>query len=159
MIAIPLQPMFADVLHTFLFSLSPFGEARAGIPLGVLLGLPPFVSFAAGLMGNLLVYPSFSWLINRFNQRLWQQHGYRKHSIRLMRRAKKGVGGQVSKYGFWGLMVFVMIPLPVTGAYMGTIAAKVLNIPNRSALYAISIGVTISSLIMWAVTYWGDFLL
>ena len=51
--------MFQDVLFTFLISLSPFGEARAGIPYGDLNGLPILWVLVIGLLGNLLVFPLF----------------------------------------------------------------------------------------------------
>lgn len=70
-----------------------------------------------------------------------------------MRRAKSQVGTKIQKYGFWGLMVFVMIPLPVTGAYMGVIAARVLSIHPSAAFKAISLGVTISCSIIGVVGY------
>ena len=61
-----------------------------------------------------------------------------------MRRAKNTVGEKIQKYGFWGLMVFVMIPLPITGAYMGTIAASIFKVDRKKALLAISLGVLVS---------------
>jgi len=48
-----------------------------------------------------------------------------------------------------------MIPLPITGAYMGTIASHVFKIRRRKALAAISIGVFISCTIMFAGSYFG----
>lgn len=143
------------LLNTFGISLSPFGEARVGIPYGILNGIHPIWAFVIGLAANLLVYPIFMLLIDKFNIKLWKFHSYRKQSIRLSRRAKSLVGEQIRKYGFWGLMIFVMIPLPVTGAYMGTIAAYIFKIRRRKAVMAISIGVTISCLIVTIATYYG----
>lgn len=51
---------------------------------------------------------------------------------------------KIQKYGFWGLMIFVMIPLPVTGAYMGTIAANIFKINRKKAMLAISLGLVVS---------------
>lgn len=147
--------MLIDSLHTFLVSVSPFGEARVGIPLGVVKGLHPGLAFAIGLLGNLLIFPIFNGFISKFDHKLWKHKRYRKHSVKMMRRAKSQVGTKIQKYGFWGLMVFVMIPLPVTGAYMGVIAARVLSIHPSSAFKAISLGVTISCTIIGVVSYAG----
>ena len=136
------------LFYTFLLSLSPFGEARAGIPYAVLNDVHFSWALLVGLVGNLLVYPVFMWLIDTFNERLWPYRPYKKAVIRLSRMAKKGAGDNISKYGFWWLMVFVMIPLPGTGAYMGTIAAAIFGIERRQAFRAISLGVLISCLIM-----------
>lgn len=143
------------IISTFLVSISPFGEARFGIPFGILNGLNPVVAFLVGLIANLLIYPLFIFLIDAFNARLWRFRFYKKNAIKLMRRAKLSVGSSIQKYGFWGLMIFVMVPLPVTGAYMGTIAAYIFNIQRKKAFLAVSIGVTISCLIMTLGVHFG----
>lgn len=149
--------MIIDAIQTFLISLSPLGEARVGIPYGVVKGLPVIVAFVVGLTGNLLIFPLFNALIDAFDKRLWKRYKlYREYSIKLMKRAKRGVAGKIQRYGFWGLMVFVMIPLPITGAYMGIIAARILNVPRVNAFKAISLGVIISSSIIAFSTYLID---
>src|SRR5690606_21974601 len=140
--------MLGDILVTFLISLSPMGEARVGIPYGVIQGLQPWIAFLAGLVANLLVFPILAWFIDRFNPLLWKLRFYRKHSLRIIRRTKKGASNSVRKYGFWGLMVFVMIPLPFTGAYAGTFARFIFNLPRKISFWAVSLGVLISSLII-----------
>lgn len=147
--------MLEDILKTFLFSISPLGEARVGIPLGIASGLNPWLALLVGIGGNLLVFPMVSTFIKNFDHKLWKYKSYRKQSVKLMRRAKGQVGNKITKYGFWGLMIFVMIPLPVTGAYMGTIAAHVLGIELKSAFKAVSIGVIISSFLMMAVGHFS----
>ncbi|MDO6391773.1 small multi-drug export protein [Pontibacter sp. BT731] len=148
--------MIEILIYTFLLSISPFGEARAGIPYAVLNDMPVFWAFVVGLVGNLLIFPLLAWLIESFSKKLWPNRIYKKGVIKLGRRAKKGVGADIQKYGFWGLMVFVMIPLPGTGAYMGTIAAYVLKIERYKAFMAVSIGVIISCLIMAGGSYLGN---
>lgn len=148
--------MLEILIYTFLLSLSPFGEARAGIPYAVLNDMPVVWAFVVGLVGNLFIFPLLAWLIETFNKRLWPNRTYKKGVIKLGRRAKKGVGTEIQKYGFWGLMVFVMIPLPGTGAYMGTIAAYFLKIERNKAFLSVSIGVIISCIIMAAGSYLGN---
>ena len=137
--------MFYDILWTFLISFSPFGEARAGIPYGELVGLPILWVFVIGLTANLLVFPVFYKVIELANKRLWKHKVYKKSAIFLALRARTKTKTIIKKYGVWGLMVFVMIPLPVTGAYIGTIAAYIFGISYRKSLIAISSGITISS--------------
>jgi len=132
------------LIFTFLFSISPLGEGRVGIPYGIINGLNPYLAFVVGLVANLLVFPLMMFLIDTFNTKLWKYRPYKKGSIKLMRRAKNSVGEKIHKYGFWGLMVFVMIPLPITGAYMGTIAASIFKVDRKKALLAISLGVLVS---------------
>ncbi|PRY14330.1 putative membrane protein [Pontibacter ummariensis] len=148
--------MLEILIYTFLLSVSPFGEARAGIPYAVLNELPLAWTFAVALVANLLIFPLMMWLIDTFNKKLWPNRVYRKNVVFLSKRAKKGVGGSVQKYGFWGLMIFVMIPLPGTGAYMGTIAAYVFKIGRAKAFLAISLGVFISCALVVVGAYFGN---
>lgn len=140
--------MLEDIVVTFLISLSPFGEARAGIPYGELNGLPIAIALVVGLSANLLVFPLFYRCINLFNKYLSQNRFYKKSAIRLSLRARGKTENMIRKYGVWGLMVFVMIPLPITGAYIGTIAAYIFGISYQKSLLAISSGITISSIIV-----------
>ncbi|MBT5859282.1 MAG: small multi-drug export protein [Flavobacteriales bacterium] len=140
--------MFQDVLITFLLSLSPFGEARIGIPYGELNGIPIIWTLVIALSANLLVFPFVYKGIQLANKHLWKYRSYRKRAISLSSKARKKTSKSIRKYGVWGLMVFVMIPLPVTGAYIGTIAAFVLGISYQKSLLSISLGVTFSSIII-----------
>ena len=140
--------MFPDILFTFLISLSPFGEARAGIPYGELNGLPILLVFVIGLAANLLIFPLFYRVIKFSKKYFSKNEFYKKRVIYFSSRAKSRTKTMIKKYGVWGLMVFVMIPLPVTGAYTGTIAAYLFRISYKKSLIAISIGVTISSIMV-----------
>ena len=145
--------MFQDILFTFLISFSPFGEARAGIPYGELVGLPILLVFIIGLTANLLVFPIFYRAIEFSNKHFFKNKYYKKSAIYLSSRARTKTKTVIKKYGVWGLMVFVMIPLPVTGAYIGTIAAYIFGISYRKSLIAISSGITISSIMVTAFMY------
>lgn len=148
--------MLKELIYTFLLSISPLGEARTGIPYAVLNDVPIFLALLIGLVSNLLIFPIMMWLIDTFNAKLWPYRSYRKGVVNLARRAKKSVGVHNQKYGFWGLMIFVMIPLPGTGAYIGTIAAHVLKIDRKKAFLAISTGIIISSILMAVGSYYGN---
>ena len=145
--------MFQDILFTFLISFSPFGEARAGIPYGELNGLPIILVFIVGLVANLLVFPIFYKAIELANKHLWKNLLYKRTALYLSSRARTKTRTVIKKYGVWGLMVFVMIPLPITGAYIGTIAAYIFGISYRKSLVAISSGITISSIMVALFMY------
>ncbi|PKV75986.1 COG2426 family protein [Pontibacter ramchanderi] len=147
--------MFETLLYTFLLSISPFGEARAGIPYAILNNVHFILAFLVGTVGNTLVFPLFMWLIDTFSQKFWPFKMYKRGVLFLSKRAKKLAGKDLQKHGFWGLMVFVMVPLPGTGAYMGTIAASIFKIERKRAFLAISIGVLISSIFMALATHFG----
>jgi len=140
--------LFQDILITFFISLSPFGEARIGIPYGELNGLPIMLAFIVGLIANLLVFPLFYKGITISNKYFWKHKTYKKSAIYLALRARTKTKNVIQKYGGWGLMIFVMIPLPITGAYIGTIAALVFGISYKKSLLAISLGITLSSIMV-----------
>jgi uncharacterized membrane protein len=144
-----------EFLYTFLISISPLGEARVGIPYGALKGVPIVYAFLIGWGANLLVYPLFHKSIDLSNKALWKSRWYKKSALYLSKRAKKKTKSSISKYGLWGLMVFVMIPLPITGAYMGTLAAYILRMDYKKSLVAVNVGVTISCLIIATMMYFG----
>ncbi len=58
----------------------------------------------------------------------------------------------VDKYGFWGLLLFVAVPLPFTGAYTGTILAWLLDTDWRKAFPAVGLGVIVAGLIVFLIT-------
>ena len=134
-----------DILFTFLISFSPFGEARVGIPYAIEhTDLTLIWIFIIALSANLLVFPLFYRVIEFFNNHFLKSKWYRKAAIYLSLRARRKTGAVVQKYGAIGLMIFVMIPLPFTGAYIGTIAAYIFKINYKKALLAINIGVLIA---------------
>ncbi len=148
--------MVNDLLIAFLLSISPFGEARIGIPYAILKGVPAVWALFVGLVANLLIFPLLIFLIDTFNRKLWPNRHYKKGVIRLSRIARKKTASSIEKYGFWGLMIFVMIPLPGTGAYLGTIATSIFKIERRKAFWAVSLGVLVSCVIMAVVSHYGN---
>ena len=137
--------MLKDIIFTFLISFSPFGEARVGIPYGIEhTDLTLIWVFLIALSANLLVFPLFYRVIEFFNNHFLKSKWYRKAAIYLSLRARRKTGAVVQKYGAIGLMIFVMIPLPFTGAYIGTIAAYIFKINYKKSLLAINIGVLIA---------------
>ncbi len=149
--------MLEILIYTFLLSMSPFGEARVGIPYGILNDIHIVWVFVIGLIGNLLIFPLFMWLINTFDKKLWAFRPYKKGALFLSKRAKKGINKEKNKqFGFLALMIFVMVPFPGTGAYMGTIAAFVTKMERKRAFLAVSLGVLISCIIMTVGAHFGN---
>lgn len=149
--------MLETLIYTFLLSISPFGEARVGIPYGILNDIHIVWVFVIGLVGNLLIFPVFMWLINTFDKKLWPFRPYKKSVLFLSKRAKRGIKVEKNKqFGFFALMLFVMVPFPGTGAYMGTIAAFVTKMERKRAFIAVSLGVLISCVIMTVGAHLGN---
>ncbi len=144
--------MITDLIVSFLLSISPFGEAKVGIPYGLINGLNKYVVFIVCLAANILVFPLMFFFLEKVNTHLLRIHSYKKAALFVARKAKKGSGDQIRKYGFWGLIFFVMLPIPGTGVYAGTIATYLFKIEKKKAFIANTIGIIISSLIIWGTT-------
>ena len=135
-----------------LWSLSPFGEAKVGIPYGMLQGVNVYLVFVVCFLANLLVFPIMMFFLEHINRSLLRWNWYKKAALWVARRAKVNSGTKIKKYGFWGLLFFVMIPLPGTGVYAGSIASYLFNIERKKAFTANAIGIFLSSVIVWSTT-------
>jgi len=133
-------------------SLSPFGEAKIGIPYGMLNGANIYLVFILCFLANVLVFPIMMIFLHKINRYLLRWNWYKKAALWVARRAKTGSGDKIKKYGFWGLLFFVMIPLPGTGVYAGSIASYIFKIKKRKAFAANTIGIFFSSLIILVTT-------
>ena len=144
--------MIQEILFTILWSISPFGEAKVGIPFGMLNGVNIFLVFILGFLANVLVFPIMMLFLDKVNHYLLPWNPYKKAALWIARRAKTGSGSKIQKHGFWGLILFVMIPLPGTGVYAGSIATYLFKIERRKAFLANTIGIFFSSVIIWVTT-------
>ena len=143
-----MQTEMNDVLLSVMISASPLGEARAGIPFALIHGLHPYTAFTSGLLGNILVFPIMMFFLENLNKRLFSYRPYKRMSVKVARKARNKTGSLVKKHGFLGLMFFVMIPLPVTGAYIGTMGAYIFGIKKKQAFLAVAAGLIVSCLIV-----------
>ena len=142
-----------EALLTMLISMLPVVELRGGLPAGVAMGLPIPTAFLAALVGNMIPVP-FIILFVRPLFRWVRVHIPRLGGFvaRMESRAKeKSV--DVSRYQTWGLLIFVAIPLPGTGAWTGALIAAVLNMRLKRAVPVIFAGVVIAGCIITVLTY------
>lgn len=144
--------MISEILTAILWSISPFGEAKVGIPYALINGVNIYVAFIVCFTANVMVFPIMMFFLKYVSKHFWKWRAYKKSAIFVARRAKGGAGKGVQKYGFWGLLIFVMIPVPGTGVYAGTIAAYLFGIRKRSAFLANTIGIFLSCVIVWTTT-------
>ena len=144
--------MINDIIVAMLWSISPFGEAKVGIPFAILNGVNYYIAFTVCFAANVMVFPVMQYFLNYTNRHLLKWRFYKKSAIYVARKAKIGAGKNVQKYGFYGLLLFVMVPIPGTGVYAGTIAAWILGLERKRAFIAITIGIYLSCVIVWTIT-------
>lgn len=139
-------------LCVFFCSMLPIIELRGAIPLGAGLGLPWMQSFGLSIVGNLLPIP-FILLLMRWILRVMKRvKGLCKIAFWLEAKAEKN-REKVQKYAFWGLVLFVAIPLPGTGAWTGALVASVTGMRFWRSFLSVVVGVLIAGVIMTAVSY------
>lgn len=144
--------MLLELFIAMLWSISPFGEAKVGIPYALLNGVNIYLAFIGCFLANVLVFPIMNFFLDVVNRYFIRWYHYKKAAIFIARRAKAGAGKNVTKYGFWGLVIFVLLPIPGTGVYAGSIAAYLFRIERKKAFLANTIGIFISCVIVWATT-------
>jgi len=136
-------------------SMLPIFELRGGIPCGFVLNLVWWKTYLMAVLGNLVpVVPILLFIDPVSNWLRRHIESADKFFEWLFSRTRRKTEAGIRRYGiFFGLMVFVAIPLPVTGAWTGCIAAFLFGIKFRYSLPAIVLGVLIASIIVSIVTY------
>ncbi|MGE5528875.1 MAG: COG2426 family protein [Patescibacteria group bacterium] len=143
------MPILAELrrdLAVMLVAALPVLELRGAIPLGLGMGMGHWRVFFLAVAGNLLPIFPLVFLIRPFYAWL-KRRGLTGLADRVLARTRVR-SATVAKYGALGLMLFVAVPLPGTGAWTGAIAAFIFGIPKRWALPAIAAGTAIAGLIM-----------
>lgn len=168
--------MIYKLLATFLLSMTPVGELRAGIPYGIAQGLPPILTFIAAVAGNMIPVFFLLWGLPRVDYWLGiKASAFHKQSdqnnisgtARNIKRLKPKFFSFLSRAYCWcksrterkysklfqrlgaiALIVFVAIPLPLTGGWSGALAAHIFRIPPKKSAVLILIGVIIAGIIV-----------
>ncbi len=147
MIVIPGLPPEATVA---LIAMTPIGELRAAIPVGILgYRLSVLETFLLAQLGNavpiVLIYAAGDWWVRFVERRKGFLHRV-THAV--LERTHAKLHGGVSRWGLLALATFVAIPLPGTGAWTGTLGAYILHIPFRKSLPYILLGNAVAGLIV-----------
>mgnify|MGYP006288891085 FL=1 len=146
-------------LRNFLFagilSLLPISELRGAIPYALTHGMTIPVAYVYCVALNALVGPLLYVFLFSVHKLLSLMAWYRNVFGRLIERARKKIHGRVEKFGYFGVMFFVAIPLPITGAYTGTLGAWVLGLEPKRTFLAVLGGVIISGIIVTLISYLG----
>ena len=137
-----------DWLVVFIISVCPILECRLGMFTAiVLLEMNPFVGFIISFLGNILPIPFILLLINWIFKVLKKVPGISKAIFWLENKTMQK-RDKIDKYGIWGLLIFVAIPLPGTGGWTGALLASLLELDKKKSFLVISLGVFIAGLII-----------
>ena len=144
--------MLKKLIYIFAISMVPVIELRAAIPIGAGMGLEMWQCFLAAVLGNLLPVPFLVLFGGKVLHWLAGFEKFGKPFRKILEIGEEKVG-KMNKTLFWGLLTFVAIPLPGTGAWTGSLVAITLGLSLKKAFPPIALGVVGAGLIMMLGSY------
>ena len=149
---VTLGPYVSKEALIFIISLLPILELRGGLLAASLLKVEYLTALPICVIGNILPIPFILLFIRRIFALLKRTKTFRPLVERLEHRAM-GKSDRIKEYEFVGLLLFVGIPLPGTGAWTGALIASLLQIDLKKSSIAILLGVGLAAIIMSFVSY------
>ena len=141
------QAHFSLPVATVILATLPILELRGALPVAILGGLPLWKAYVLSVAGNMLPIPFIIWFLEPATNfiRRWRL-GDRFVEWLFARTRRKGKN--IEKYELWGLVIFVAIPLPVTGAWTGSMAGHLFGLRPHRTLLACFLGVCIAGIVV-----------
>lgn len=136
----------------FIISMVPLLELRGGLLAASFMNIDIVRAIWYCVIGNIIPVPFILLLITPIFNWLKQTRTFRPMVEKLENRAM-GKSEQIEKYQFWGLVLFVGIPLPGTGAWTGSLIASLLGVKFKKAFPAVLLGIVMATVIMSVVSY------
>lgn len=136
----------------FVISILPILELRGGLIAASILKVSFFKAYIISIIGNILPIP----LVLIFLEKILEFLEKFKLTKKIVKKLEKKILSkkkQIEKYGYLGLMLFVGIPLPGTGAWTGSALAVLLNLDKKKSFIYILLGVIMASIIMSIFSY------
>ena len=144
--------LLSEEVIVFIISMVPILELRGGLVAAKLMGIPLLPANLLCIIGNIIPVPFILWFITPIFTWLKGTKPFRPMVEKLENKAMSKKD-QIEKYQFWGLLLFVGIPLPGTGAWTGSLIASMLNMPFKKAFPATILGIGMAAIIMDIVSY------
>lgn len=143
---------FGKELIVFIISMLPILELRGGLIAASLLDMNPVTSFIICFLGNIIPIPFILWFITPLFNKLKKTKLFSGLVTKLENKAMSKKE-QIEKYEFWGLLLFVGIPLPGTGAWTGCLIAALLDMNKKKSFVAATLGVIMAGMIMMILSF------
>jgi len=136
----------------FIISMVPILELRGGLVAASILRIDVLKAVIICVIGNMIpvpfillfITPIFNWM---------KKTKLFKPMVEKLEKKSMSKSGDIKKYEFWGLALFVGIPLPGTGAWTGALIASLLGIEFKKAFLSTSLGIVIAAAIMTFISY------
>ena len=146
---------FSKELVVLVISALPVLELRGALPVAInLFHFPWYYALLLAIIGNLLPVPFLLLFLNTISRLLSKIGIFDKILRRLFEHTKRR-GKIINRYERIGLALFVAVPLPVTGAWTGSLAAVLFGLKFKQAFLSISAGVLIAGAIVTCLCLLG----
>lgn len=136
----------------FVISLMPILELRGGMLAATLLNIEFIKALIICIIGNVLPIPFVLLFLEKILD-LFEKWSVTKKIVRWLEKKAHSKREQIDKYGYWGLVLFVGVPLPGTGAWTGSLIAIILGLNRKRSFVCILIGVIVAAIIMSILSY------
>lgn len=136
----------------FLISLMPILELRGGLIAAALLDIPALYAFLVCIIANILIIPFVLFLMDAILDFLSRFKVF-KRAIDWLKEKTLKKKSTIEKYGYLGIMIFVAIPLPGSGAWTGCFLADLLDLEKKKSFFAALAGVFIAGVVMLIFSY------
>ena len=132
----------------FIISMVPLIELRGAIPIGLVLGVSPLLTFVLTYPASLIPAPFIILLIEPIFKIL-EKIGFMKKLIeRIIYRTRDKHALKIEKYGYIGLFIIVAIPLPGTGVWSGSLAAALFKLDFKKSMVMIMLGNFVAAVVI-----------
>lgn len=139
-------------LIIFIISMVPILELRGGLIAAALLKISMFKAIGVCILGNIIPIPFILLFITPIFQWMKKTKLFRP-LVEKIENKSMSKSDKIQKYEFLGLVLFVGIPLPGTGAWTGALIASLLGIKIKKAVPAILLGLVLATIIMCTISY------
>ncbi len=143
---------YGKELIIFIISMMPILELRGGLIAATLLSLKGIPSFIICFLGNIIPIPFILWFITPLFSKMKKTKLFRGMVEKLEKKAMSKKD-QIERLQYFGLLLFVGIPLPGTGAWTGCLIAALLDMDKKKAMLATILGVIMAGIIMMIFSY------
>ena len=137
----------------FFFSMIPWFESRYVIPYAMLgLGWSWWHAFPFAIVGNVLPVPFILLFFHHVEKFLRRYRFWIKVMDWLFSKTRKRADRKIRRYEYFGLLLFVAVPLPFTGAWTGALVAYLFDLDFSKSLFTIFVGIVIAAFVMIGLT-------
>ena len=148
-----------EYIKLFLLSMLPITELRLSVPIGLIeYRLDWLYVFIVSVAGNFIVCIPILYLF-RYLEYLLKKNYYGKKALNFIFRRTRSKSKIINLYKYYGIILFVGIPLPLTGAWTGCLASYLFGLSRKKTLIAVLVGLIISATLVTIITNFLQYLL